>query len=83
MTDELTPHQKIIKRWDSLSTVARAVNTARPSEKPVTKAHVQYWYESGMIPSKYHSAFLFAGQALVPMVEHSDFFEDGAARAPV
>lgn len=77
----MTPHQKIIKRWKSLQVMATAVTEARP-ETPVSKPTVQGWWKSGFIPSKHHSAVLFAGQSLDPKIEHSDFFNEDAASAP-
>lgn len=75
MTNKKTPHQSIIERFESLQKCADAVNEARPNEKPITKSHIQYWNDCGLIPSKYLSAFLFAGQALKPKIKPSDFFE--------
>jgi hypothetical protein len=77
VTQKQTPHQSIIKRFGSLQDCADAMNKARPNEKPVAKSHVQYWHDSGLIPSKYHSAFMYAGRALKPKLKHSDFFEKG------
>lgn len=75
MTEKTTPHQSIIERFASLQKCADVVNQARPNEKPIAKSHIQYWHTCGLIPAKYHSAFLFAGQALKPKIKTADFFE--------
>ena len=73
-SEKLTPHQRIIKRWKSLQAMATAITEARG--ELISKATVQGWWTSGIIPSKHHSAVFFAGQALDPKIVQGDFFDE-------
>lgn len=76
----MTPHQKIIHRWDSLQAFADALKTVKGERVP--KSTVQGWDEGGTIPAKHHSDVLKAGELLNPPIKPDDFFGLPPATTP-